>query len=53
MEIYHLTSSKSLHKLIHNKRVFLTFMPSACERSFGSEWFCIKFWLFWSRRQWK
>ena len=50
IRIHHQTRSRTLYKLIYREIFYPAFFLSACERSFETASFCVKFWLFSSRR---
>ena len=50
VRIHHQTRSRTLYKLIYREIFYPAFFLSACERSFETASFCVKFWLFSSRR---
>ena len=50
IRIHHQTRSGTLYKLIYRGIFYPAFFLCACERSFETASFCLKFWLFLSRR---
>ena len=50
IRIHHQTRSRTLYKLIYWEIFYPAFFLCACERSFETASFCLKFWLFSSRR---
>ena len=50
IRIHHQTRSRTLYKLIYRGIFYPAFFLCACERSFETASFCLKFWLFSSRR---
>ena len=50
IRIHHHTRSRTLYKLIYREIFYPAFFPCACERSFETASFCLKFSLFSSRR---
>ena len=50
IRIHHQTRSRTLYKLIYREIFYPAFFLCACERSFETASFCLKFWLFSSRR---
>ena len=50
IRIHHQTRSRTLYKLIYRGIFYHAFFLFACERSFETASFCLKFWLFSSRR---
>ena len=49
IRIHHQTRSRTLYKLIYREIFYPAFFLCACERSFETASFCLKFWLFSSR----
>ena len=50
IRIHHQTRSGTLYKLIYRGTFYPSFFLCTCERSFETASFCLKFWLFSSRR---
>ena len=50
IRIHHQTRNRTLYKLIYRGIFYPAFFLCACERSFETASFCLKFWLFSSRR---
>ena len=50
IRIHHQTRSRTLYKLIYREIFYPAFFLCACERIFETASFCLKFWLFSSRR---
>ena len=50
IRIHHQTRNRTLYKLIYRGIFYPAFFLCACEGSFETAWFCLKFWLFSSRR---
>ena len=53
IRIHDQTRSRTLYKLIYRGIFYPAFFLYACERSFETASFCLKFWLFSSCRPWK
>ena len=53
IRIHDQTRSRTLYKLIYRGIFYPAFFLCACERSFETASFCLKFWLFSSCRPWK